>query len=415
VDALAKLNVKSIRHGWQYAVMDESNINKFHMSPCDPLVQSYVSDGKCLLREKMTISEIGSLVDELNVPGFAVIDMDGIYYTGTADSNLISMSTVQREQFYIDNAIRWAKWGKENNFQYFELGNESDLPGEMVDKKVGTAWTAAAYGAYAKKLSQAIKNVYPEAKVGINGGWGATPTLRNAWWDGIRQGASDINNHIDFVVIHKYEFGANYSTWQANMWDWGRIQADNYTRIASNFPQKPVYLTETSGFKVENGVVPHYRGVMTVEMMGNALLDSNLKHMHHWGTRWGDDLVFDKDGETLNMAGKSLLAYTRFMKKRMVANGVSGRIRYFAAKDPADGSMTVWLINHATDDQAVNIRIDGFTANSTGEVWRLTSEGNNPNAIDNLLWQDGTTNASNGLFTVTTRPTSVTIISFGKP
>jgi hypothetical protein len=284
VDLMKDLNLKSIRHGWMYTVMDAITTDKFKMSPCDGSVQSYLSDGSCNLNETMKLSQVGQLAADLNVHGFAVLAMDGINYTGTSDATLTAMTKAQREQYYLDNAVRWANWAKNNNFKYFELGNENDLPGEMVDTGKGTEWTPQAYGAFAKRMAQAVKNVDPTIKCGINGGWRSTEALRKEWWDGILAGASDINNYIDFVVIHKYEFGSYYSTWSANLWDWGRIQSDNITAIKTNFPNKPIYITETSGYQSESGIVPHYRGVLTVEMMGNLFMDSQIEHIHNWGT-----------------------------------------------------------------------------------------------------------------------------------
>ncbi|WP_299184327.1 discoidin domain-containing protein [uncultured Aquimarina sp.] len=414
INVLKDLKIQSIRHGWAYSVMDENDPNKFVSSPCDPGVQAYIRDANCNLIEPLPLSDVARVTEELGVPGFAVLGNDGINYTGTSDVQLATMTRGQREEFYLDNAERWAIWAKNNNFQYFELGNENDLPGEMVDSGVGVGWIPSNYGAFAKRMAQRIKSVYPEAKCGINGGWGATPTLRNLWWDGILQGAPDINNYIDFIVIHKYEFGSFYNSWQPNLFDWGRIQADNYASINRNFPGKPLYVTEMSGIQVENAIVPHYRGVLTVEMMGNALIDKNLELIHHWGTRWvGDlDLVLDDNSNNLNMIGNSLKAYTKFMKRRLVSNGTAGSIRYFAAKDPIDNSMTVWLINHSESNETANISIDNFAALSTGDVWRLTSTNNDPFSENNTLSRDGSVNAVNGSFNITASPISVTVISF---
>lgn len=413
VNALQDLNMKSIRHGWQYSVMDENNPDHFYRSPCDSKIQPYVGDGNCNLVETLPLSDVASVAGDLGVPGFAVVGMDGINYTGNEDATLVGMTKAQREDFYIANAERWAHWAKNNNFEYFELGNESDLiTGEMVHEGVGTVWDPEEYGAFAKRMAQAIKAIYPQAKCGINGGWDSTAVLREIWWDGILTGAPDINNWIDFVVIHKYEFGTYYNTYRDNMWDYGRIQPDNYTQINQNFPGKPVYLTETSGFQPEGGYVPAYRGIMTVEMMANALLDSDLEHMHHWGTRWEDDLVLDAYNNSYNMVGRALKSYTDFMKPVMVANSTVGSIRYFAQKDPADNSITVWLINHAETTESASVNISNFAAGSTGDVWRLNCVGDNPYAGDVTYGQDGTVSASNGSFSVSLAPVSVTVVSF---
>ena len=123
------------------------------MSPCDPKVQSYISNGSCGLNESLKLSSIATLLNDLEVTGFAVIGMDGINYTGSADSDLAAMNKEQREEFYLANAERWATWAKNNNFEYFELGNENDLPGEMVDQGVGIGWDPEDYGVFAQKMA----------------------------------------------------------------------------------------------------------------------------------------------------------------------------------------------------------------------------------------------------------------------
>jgi hypothetical protein len=416
VDVLKKLNTKSIRHGWQYSVMDEKECNIFHMVPCDIDVQNYIGDGHCKVEETIVVDEIARLTADLNVPGFAIIGMDGIHYTGTEDNMLMAMSKIEREQYYIDNAVRWAKWGKENNFKYFELGNENDLPGEMVKKNVGTPWISHEYGAYALRMAKAIKEVYPQSKCGINGGFGETPELRYHWWNGIVEGAPEINKYIDFVVVHTYTFEVDYTLWKEKTWAFGKCIPDNIENIQKFFPNKPVYVTEISGFKTEEGIVPHYRGVLNCEMMGNAFSDSIVEHIHHWPTRWEDFGALDQNSTTLNALGKGLYAYTKFAKPVMTSNGVLGNVRYFMAKDPKDNSLALWLINRAAASITLNVQIDNFACSPINEHWKLISPDDNPLSTQNELVKQGAIEIklknSKAKFSVNINATSVSVISF---
>ena len=417
------LKVKSIRHGWQYSVMDPKNPDRFLASPCDSRISPYIVSN-CVVQETMPLSQIAKLRQDLSSKGYLVLGTDGIYYTGTEDATLKGMTTAQREDYYLDNARRMAAWGRDNGFRYFEIGNESDLPGEMVDRSRGTEWTGKAYGAYALRMAKAILSVYPQAQIGINGGWRKTVQDRQAWWDGILAAAPTINDYIHFVVIHKYEFGQAYTTWKDNMWSFGAVQPDNLASVAKNFPGKPIHITETSGFyneqlKDAQGVnyTGAYRGIMNVETLGNLLTTPLIEHVQHWGTRWEDLLVFKSGSDDYNNMGFAQLSYTRFMKPHLIANNSVGTVRYFAATDPKDGSLTVWLVNHAEEDVTLQLDLANFTGSSTFEQWNLVIANGNPYSRDLKLVQSGSSKLSASgekkRFTITVPATGVGIAAFG--
>jgi hypothetical protein len=416
IEVLKELNTKSIRHGWQYTVMDKQDHNVFNLAPCDPDVQSYIGDGNGHVKETLVVDEIAQITKELDISGFGILSTDGINYTGQADKRFAGMSREQREQYFIDNAVRWAEWAKDNNFRYFEIGNENDLPGEMCNKKLGTKWTPEAYGAFAQRIAMAIKKVNPEIKCGINGGFGETPELREQWWHGIATGAPEINKSIDFIVIHKYAFEVGYETWKNNLWDFGKIHPDNLEGIRKYFPGKPVCVTEISGFKMEEGIVAHYRGVLNCEMMGNVFSDKLVEVVHHWPTRWEDFGALDAESNSLNALGKGLAAYTRFAKPVMTSNGVFGKVRYFMAKDPADNSLTLWLVNRDSVSTTINVAIDNFNCSKAHEHWKLVSPDNDPMSTQNNLVRQPTIEVNikkhKAKFAVEVNPTSVSIITF---
>ena len=387
VNRLKELNVKSLRHGWAYGMMSETDPDTFYRSPCDSKVQSYIGYGDdCRIKETMPLGDIATLRSDLGAQGFAVVPTDLYNYTGTEDAELAAMDTAARTQKIIDNAVRWAEWGKQNGFQYFELGNENDLPGEMVDFGVGVDWEPEAYAELALAMAKAMRKVYPQAKFGINGGWGASESARTAWWSGIRSGAPDLLDYLDFIVIHKYEFGSSFELWSENLWEWGRVQADSVNSVERLFADLPIYITEVSGFQVENGYVPHYRSVMTTEMIGNLLLDAAIQHVQVWGTRWGNDLNIVGDSDELSALGNGMKAYTQFMQPVMFANGTDtseGKTRYFAARNAAKDKMTLWLINHSID--SVSQPVSFNSATRIDAQYQLVSRDANPLGRNNDL------------------------------
>lgn len=411
------LKVKSIRHGWQYSVMDPNNSDRFLGSPCDSKIASFLLNNDCSLIEKMPMSTIAKLRGDLGAKGYLILSTDGINYTGTEDENLVNMTTAERERFYLDNARRMAVWGRDNGFRYFEVGNENDLDGAMVRWGRGKGWTGLQYGAFALRMAKVIKEVYPDAQVGINGGLRG-PDMRVAWWDGILAGAPNINDYIDFVVLHRYEFGTLYPSWRDNLWSFGLVQADVQNSIRTNFPGKPIHVTETSGFVEEGlGYTAAYRGIINVEMLGNMFTEDNIEHVQHWGTRWGNIEVFELNSDDFASIGTAQRAYTEFMKPHMIANGITQSVRYFAATDPEDGSLTIWFVNHAESEVTLNVDLTNFTGAAEFQHWDLRTPDGDPYARNLELVKVGDqtigANGADQRFTITVPPTGIAVAAFG--
>lgn len=415
-DLMRRTKIKSLRMGWQYSVMDSLNPEVFVSSPCEPGVQSYVTGGDCFLDEKITINETAKLLDNLGIPGFIVVATDGVNYTGTADVKLSKMSVEQREQFYIKNAVRLANWAKNSKLKYFEIGNENDLPGEMVNNGVGKPWTGSKYGAFALKIAKAIKQANPDIKCGINGGWGATETLRKQWWTDIVAAAPEINDYIDFIVVHNYAFGLSYSSWNGSIWVWGNIRDDIGKSVASLFPNKPIYVTEIGGFKVENNKIPHYRALVNIEMLSTVFLNPLVKHAQHWPDRWSNTGAIEKGANNLTALGNGMAAYTQFAKPILVANGASGKITYNVTRDSVTNGLSIWLTNHNAFGSVVDVTLQGYIPSGKNEIWTLTSPGDDPNSKTNELKLIGDlplkTDGSNTSLTISLNATSATILSF---
>jgi hypothetical protein len=415
-DLLRKIKIKSLRMGWQYTVMDSINPEIFHNSPCDPKVQSYNSGEDCILDENININETSDLLANLDIPGFVAISTDGVNYKGTADAKLASMTVNEREEFYLQNAIRWAKWAKNTKVKHFEIGNENDLPGEMVDNGVGEEWSGEEYGRFALKMAKAIKQVDPTIKCGINGGWRATELLRKKWWVDIVTAAPDINNYIDFVVVHRYAFGLTYSSWNSSTWSWGKISTDIIKDVSTLFPGKPLYVTEIGGFNNENNMVPHYRALVNIEMLAGVFLDPLVEHVQHWPDRWFNIGAIEKGSNNLSALGNGMAAYTMFAKPLLVANGASGKITYNVTRDSSSNSLALWLINHNSFGSVVDITLEGYKPSGINEIWTLTSPGDDPKSKTNELKKIGELAYNivneNTQFTLSLNATSATIISF---
>ena len=394
---LQGLNVKSIRHGWQYTVMDEQDPDVFYASPFEPYVAvdnvvlergiqgNILRDAAGRIGESMPLSQISQLRSQLNVEGYIILSMDGILYTGDHDPLLRDKDTEWKEDYYLANARRFAEWARDNGFDYIELGNENDYTdAEMYQGGYGGLWSAADYARYAYRMAEVVKEVHPNAKLGINGGLLGKVPERQAWFRDMANAEPRLQGIVDFIVVHKYEFWPHFGNWRDAVFAFGQIQPDIREAIASNFPGKPIHVTEVSGFGTEQlypSFSPAWRGILNLEMMGNVFSTPEIEHVQQWPTRWYDDGMFDKDSDTYNWLGYSQKAYADHMKPHMIANGIDGEkpelseLRYFVARDPADNSLTAWFINHGQTAKTITLDLVNYTGTANYDDYALEIAG----------------------------------------
>jgi hypothetical protein len=415
-NGLKDLKIKNLRYGWQNGVFDKNNLSKQEHSPCDSDNSGYLTY-QCRLNEKFGVDKLVDLAKFIGVKAHGVVSIDGIGYKGTQDAAIKNMTAQQKKDFYTNRLVDWINWNKTTGktFANYEIGNECDVTNSMGDAGVADKWTGTTYGQAARYIAEKAKIADGTIGYGINGGLFDEAGTKK-WFDDIYAAAPDLNNYINFVVYHKYEFFVTYDIWNQNpQWEYGRIAPGFLASYNKHFPNKEIHVTEMGSWKdVEN--FSHYRACLNVEMYGNLFLDSGIKLVQHWPTKWGAGGVFYKDNYNLTPMGLSLKMYSSFAQPRMFANGYSTGVRYFASVNPTTKAITVWFVNHEASSKNVNLDILNFGASTVNEVWKLTAPNNDPYSTATTLTKGGSVNVSlngnKGSFSIAIAPVSATAVVF---
>lgn len=376
--ALRRLRVRSIRYGWQHAVVDPSDLSSQLRTPRDDNVSGFFADGD-RMNERFGPAAVATLLRRTGAVGFGILSTDGVNYRGTGDRELVAMAPDHRRDKFVRHAGDWARWAKGNRFRYFEIGNENDIAGRGEHDADTTPWTPDSYADVAVEMARAVKRELPEAKVGINGGLRDAPE-NEAWFRGIVAARPELVSLVDFLVCHKYEMWLDHSAWRDHpAWDFGRVGED-FRRLRDElFPDARIQVTEIGAWKAGENEA-HYRALLNLEMLGNVRMDATVQHVHQWPTRWTTEGGVLDDDDALTPMGLGMAAYTRFAHPILCDNGFNGPVRYFASRD--DRSMTVTLINHG--DAAIDASVGPIGA--VDEVWRLIGSG--PLATDTRWVRD---------------------------
>jgi hypothetical protein len=414
IEALRNLNVRSIRYGWQFGLFDENDLSSQIHSPRDQKSQGYLASQNGRMKENFGPGGVNQMLEKIDATGFAVLSTDGINYIGKEDAAVAAMSRDARIAAYVRSSVKWASWATKNRFQFFEIGNENDMTGGKDQSGGVQPWKAPEYAQVAWRYLDEVKRVNPAAKCGINGGL-LDAQKSDQWFRDIVAADPKLADDLDFIVAHKYEFWLDLKAWQAHAdWDYGRLGVDYRNTIAACFPKLPVQVTELGSWKPGENT-PHYRSVLATEMLGNVRMDKSVEHVQFWPTCWGNEGgVFQPTSDELSGMGLGMAAYTRFCESTMFANQVIGSVRCFAAK--GDSKATLWLINHGSTPQEVNVTINDIAVDQENKVWRLESASGSPTANDTLLQECGsleTQETDRGLqFKIKAAPVSATIVRF---
>lgn len=415
---LRDLKIKMIRYGWQGGIFEKNNLDTQEQSPRDDANQVWLTaNGR--INERFGPQRLAALLSTLEIDANSVVSIDGINYTGHQDAVISAMTQQERIDFYVGRLVDWVKWNKSegHRFNWFEIGNESDIEIPLSNGGAGTCWTASDYGNVANQAAIKATTADPNTKIGINGGMLGDADIVK-WFDGIYAAAPNINDNISFVATHKYESWLDFTTWSAHAdWAFGKTSAGVLTSCKNHFPTKPILVTEFGSWKNPGENLTHYRACLNVEMFGNVFSDPQIAMVQQWPSKWGDGVFYQNDDYVLTPMGLALKAYTKFCLPVMASNGNKNGIRYFLATDPATKATIVWMINHLKTEQSVNCSILNFSASSTNEQWRLTAPGNDPFSTSSTLNLDApvalNTNGTTATFTTTLPPVSVTIVAFG--
>jgi len=233
---------------------------------------------------------------------------------------------------------------------------------ETANKTLCT-WSSEQYAAVAIRLLRAIKAEYPEAKVGINGGFTKDWFCRViplVWRD------------IDFLVVR-----ANTALDQA-------VIPDDFKK------RWPLCLTETSsyhpGHPVNNDLEEATRNFIR---MGLNLYSPRVTYMHFWADRAADCFrgsgknALSLDGDLLPM-GQVLSIGNEYLKSQMVQVESSSKEVVFATINPQTRALTLFLANQEKESRSATVTIDGVSGNRTATMWAFT--GTSPHDL-NPRWE----------------------------
>ena len=242
---------------------------------------------------------------------------------------------------------------------WFEIGNETDKADETL-----VAWTPEAYADVVRQLSRAIKAEYPEARIGINGGF------TDDWLPRVIPAVRD---DADFVAAHAYGARRKGEIARAN------VALDAAFREAPRARRWPIAVTETSAYDFR-GRMPNdlQHATRNFVRMGVNLSQRRVGYMHFWTDRAADVVdpdaksAFSLDGDVLPM-GRVLGIWNEFLKDQLVAVDRSDkRVNAFATRSARSGAVTVFLANRRASAVPVRVRIAGGVPGPRGDVWAFT-------------------------------------------
>ena len=266
----------------------------------------------------------------------------------------------------VAGAAAQARWCKQRGLNvWFEIGNENDLNDSQKLKL--RKWEPEQYAEVAVRISRAIKAEYPEAKIGINGGF------TKDWFGRV---IPLVWHDIDFLVAHAYWPSNNYAIVRANA-------ALDQAAIPDAVKKRwPLCLTETSSYHpgqpVNNDLEEATRNFIR---MGLNLYSPRVKYMHFWTDRAADcsrqsgKNAFTMDGDLLPM-GQVLAIWNDHLKSQMVKVESSDKeIQVFATRDPQNPALTIFLANQGKTAKPVSVTIAGDSGNQAAELWSFTGTG----------------------------------------
>ncbi len=337
-----------------------------------------------------------------------VVAMDGIYKAPFSGSNSLTYDQA------LEMAWKWVYYAnvvKGYNVKYWSIGNETYL-----DSYAGSKPSYTQYGIDVKAFAQAMKNVDPTIKIGINGG--STSNFNLA----LAQCAS----YIDFLDIHTYPcYGfTNYSNYETN-----NIRPTSIVNAAQNainaLPNASdrnrifIAMTEISSLGYASGswdngnAVNH--GLASFDLLAQLANDSRVKFTQYWNTRWvnNNDVTpkpedaLNKNND-LNASGAAISLLFKNVHDKMVGTTSTTSVKTFASYNSTTKALTVFLLNKSQSASATNLSIPNYNANSSVERW--VYKGTGVTDINPKYTQQSGISTNNNAINLTLDPASITVL-----
>ena len=258
---------------------------------------------------------------------------------------------------YIRHAAAWVRYANETKgyeVEYWEIGNENW--GSGVDTR--------DYATRGLEIAKAMKEVDPDIKIGMSG---------NSY-DQFKTVLDIAGEYLDFLTLSNYRGDG----WGENGFDHYRAlpngtlsKADDAVRAiaTSDYADSiEVIITEFNAVDFQErwpwrNDLGH--AIVVFDMLGEFLYDPHITSAMLWTTRWmnADDpyqMWYALNNENRPTAvGRALSIWGRFFKPNMVEVTVpmSG-VNAYAAFDPDQETLTLFVINKSTAEQTVPVRIE---------------------------------------------------------
>lgn len=304
-------------------------------------------------------------------------------------------------------AAAWVKYAnitKGYGVKYWEIGNEM-----WNNKKLNDADIAAI----AIEYSTAMKAIDPSIKVGIS----------CKGYQTVLQAAGD---HLDFVTCSNYTVSQNWQSYNtyATATDMNLLENGGASAInaVTADPTRTAIITEFGCIDFYNKTWANTNdlghALVNFETIGQFLTQSKIAYGCLWTTRW-----YGEEGSTysiftgvdnknqLHPSAMALAVWGKFMEDALVKIASTASIRTYAAYNPVNGALNIFLENKATSAQRVEIPITSdkiYSAQS--QVWQL--KGTGPGDRHPSWSSTGTvTPANNVISGMELPPVSVTVIA----
>lgn len=337
-----------------------------------------------------------------------VVALDGIYKPAFEGGTSLTRAEA------LEMARKWVEYAnitRGYNVKYWSLGNET----WNSDSYAGANPGFTQYGIDVALFAEAMKDVDPSIKVGINGN-----NVRE-FTDALAQCA----NWVDFLDIHTYPcFGfTEYADYEAKDLEFNVIIDAAQTAInslpATERDRMFIAMTEISGYGYQEGLwdagANLGQSLANFELLATLAADARIAFTQFWNTRWiNNDLsvpqptdVFTKTN-MLNANGQVLALLHNNVHDQMVSATSTDKIKTFASLDSTTGELVVFLVNKSQAEQPVEVLLEDYQAGN--EVLQSVYSGLNTQDIAPTLEELPSLEASENRIALSLKSTSITVL-----
>ena len=369
------------------------------------------SDGRTFVKNPLDFDEFMRLTRTVNGEPVLVVAYDSMYKAAQANG-----SAPTRAQL-LETARQWVRYAnviKGYNVKYWEIGNESYLPGYNSDYI-----SPDTYAQDVIEFSQVMKSVDPSIKIIANGNdW--------EWW---RVVLTQAGPAVDLLSVHSYPsygWGSydHYRTRDVDLMSAVRMAEQALDAYASPNDAQRIKIAVTemnaidwSGSWALDNDLGH--AIVLFDAVGNQLNDPRIEFSQVWNTRWvtNDSQrsptvwdTLDKDNN-LQATGRAMSVWGQFLLDKMVAASSTPMVKVFASYS-AGGALNLFLINKDTSARVTNVSLANFVAQTAVDRWVF--EGSGADDLAPVLAQAAPIAADGNRLSVTLDPVSITVLRLQK-